>query len=185
MRRGFILIMFLAAVTNTACGGVGPAATADAGRVKDVLHSSAETPQDGSIFGGLVVTPDGTVFLGTADGDFMDAENVRILELRRGREPKIFASAKQLEGAGVERIEARLIALGLGGELLVVGSTNRAFSVIGIDPKGTTRIVASLPVERRIVYHLTFAALAADPRDGTLYLADHCRIFRAAPGAQF
>jgi hypothetical protein len=185
MRRSVLALVLLAAVTSGACGGVGSAPTASAGHLKEVLHSSAETRSDGSIFGGLVVTPDGTVFLGVADGDFMQAENIRILTLRSGREPKVFASAKQLEAAGVERIEPRLMALGRGGELLVVGSTEQAFSVIGIDPKGATRVVASLPVERRIVYHLTFAALAADPRDGTLYLADHCRIFRAAPGGQF
>jgi hypothetical protein len=185
MRRSVIALVLLAAFTNGACGGVGSASPAGAGRVKDVLHSSAETRHDGSIFGGLVVTPDGTVFLAAADGDFMQPENVRILTLRRGREPKIFASAKQLEVAGVEQIEPRLMALGHGGELLVVGSSEQAFSVIGVDPKGKARIVASLPVERRIVYHLIFAALAADPRDGTLYLADHCRIFRAAPGGQF
>lgn len=185
MRRSVVALVLLAAITNGACGGVGSAPTAAAGQVKEVLHSSAETRHDGSIFGGLVVTPDGTVFLGAADGDFMHPENVRILSLRRGGEPKIFASSKQLEVAGVERIEPRLMALGHRGELLVVGSNEQAFSVISIDPKGKTRIVASLPVERRIVHYLTFAALTADPRDGTLYLADHCRIFRAAPGGQF
>jgi hypothetical protein len=184
MRRSFIALLLLVS-TNGACGGVGSTPMAAAGQVKEVLHSSAETRYDGSIFGGLVVTPDGTVFLGVADGDFMHPENVRILTLRRGREPKVFASARQLEAAGVERIEPRLMALGNDGELLVVGSNEQAFSVIGIDPTGQTRIVASLPVERRIVYHLTFAALAVDPRAGTLYLADHCRIFRAAPGGQF
>jgi hypothetical protein len=185
MRKSVVACALAAAITNSACGGVGSTPTAEAGRVKEVLHSSAETRQDGSIFGGLVVKPDGTVLLGAADGDFMRPENVRILTLRRGREPQIFASAKQLEAAGVEQIEPRLMALGHRGELLVLGSNEQAFSVIGIDSTGKAQIVASLPVERRLVYHLTFAALAADPRDGTLYLADRCRIFRASPGGQF
>jgi hypothetical protein len=157
------------AVTTSACGAVGSVPKASAGRVKEVLYSSAATRHDGSIFGGLVVKPDGTVFLGVADGDSMRPEKVRILTLRRGRAPEIFASAKQLEVAGVEQIEARLMALGHRGELLIVGSNEQAFSVVGIDSTGKARVVASLSVERRLVYHLTFAALAADPRDGTLY----------------
>jgi sugar lactone lactonase YvrE len=185
MRRSLLTCALLAAVTTSACGRVGSVPTAGAGRVKEVLHSAAESRHDGSIFGGLVVKPDGTVFLGAADGDFMRPENVRILKIRRGREPEIFASAKQLEAAGVEQIEPRLMALGHRGELLVVGSNEQAFSVIGIDSTGKAQVVASLSVERRLVYHLTFAALAADPRDGTLYLADRCRIYRAVPGGQF
>jgi hypothetical protein len=169
MRRSVVACALVTAVTTSACGGVGSVPKASAGRVKEVLHSSAATRHDGSIFGGLVVKPDGTVFLGVADGDSMRPEKVRILTLRRGRAPEIFASAKQLEVAGVEQIEARLMALGHRGELLIVGSNEQAFSVVGIDSTGKARVVASLSVERRLVYHLTFAALAADPRDGTLY----------------
>jgi hypothetical protein len=184
-RLQIALALLVATLTTGGCGGVGSISVAGAGRVKDVLHSAAETRHDGSMFAGLAVTPDGTVFLGAVDGDFMDRENIRILRLRRGGPPRVFASAKQLSLPGVERIEPRLLTVGPGGELLVFGSGDQGASVIGIDNKGKGRIVAALAVDRQYYDDLTFTALAADPRDGTIYLAEDCRIFRASPGRAF
>lgn len=185
MRRVPFALTVLVGSMAVGCGGAGSISSAGEGRVKDVLHSTAETRQKGSFFGGMAVSPDGTVFLSTVDDDITTPEHVRILILRRGEEPKIFASENQLLLPGVDRIEARLLALGQHGELLVVGFADRTTSVIGLDPKGRSRLVASLPVARRATYGLVFTALAADPRDGSLYLAENCRIFRVRPGQGF
>lgn len=187
MRRALATVCAVAtALTATGCSGLGSVATARNGKVRYVLTTAVKEYGEGSTFAGLAVTDDGTVYLGAIDDEgFLDRENPRILMLRRGSAAKTFLREQDVTLQYVEELEPRFIAIGKKNELLVAAYGKGAVSVVAIVPGGQRVIPGGPPVEGNGRYGLQIGGLAADRRDGTVYLADRCRIYCAPGGHAF
>jgi DNA-binding beta-propeller fold protein YncE len=75
------------------------------------------------------------------------------------------------------------MTIGKDGELLIAAYGDGLLSVVGIAP-GSQRVIPGPSVSRGR-YGRDLTALAANRRDGTVYLADHCRVWRTGPGSTF
>lgn len=172
-------------LTATGCGGLGSVASADSGKVRYVLTTVVREGGDGAIFGGLAVSDDGTVYLAAADDEgFLDQTNVRILTVRRNGEPRVLLREEDVALQYVRSLEPRVMTIGKDGQLLIAAYGDGIISVVVTAP-GYQRVMPGPPTEGRGAYGRDVTALAVDRRDGTVYLADRCRIWRSAPDATF
>lgn len=173
------------ALTATGCGGLGSVASAGSGEVRYVLTTVVQKGGDDAIFGGLAVSDDGTAYLGVADDTgYLDQENVRILIMRRGAEPRVLLREQDVTLQYVDSLEPRVMTIGKDGELLIAAYGDGIVSVVVTAP-GMQRVIPGPPAEDRDRYGREVPGLAADRRDGTVYFADRCRVWRAGPGGSF
>ncbi len=186
MRRTVAALCSLAlALTATGCGGLGSVATAGSGKVRYVLTTAVREGGDGTIFGGLAVSDDGTVYLGAADDEsYFSQENVRILSFRRGGEPRVLLREEDVSLQYVRSLEPRVMTIGKDGELLIAAYGDGLVSVVVTSP-GHQRVMPGPPTGERGEFGRDVTALAVDRRDGTVYLADRCRIWRSKPDSTF
>jgi hypothetical protein len=180
-------VILAVALTAGACGGVGSIATARPGTVRGLLHAVEKNDDDETRFSGLAAHSDGTVYLGVVNGPYQDTDD-RILALRTGRRPKLVLRVKgDGDLDGIDRLEMSAMAVAENGELFVAGYTSSAIVVLGLMPDGRKRVIQGPPTNRdelglgrrRVV------AMAVDPRNGDIYLADRCSVFRAPGGTNF
>ena len=175
------------AVSAVGCGGVGSIATARPGTIRGLLHAVDMNDDDETIFSGLAAHSDGTVYLGVVNGPYQDSDD-RILALLPGRSPVLALRLKEGDALeGIDRLDTTAMAVAGNGELFVAGYTDTAIVVLGLMPDGRKRIIQGPPTnreelglgDRRVV------AMAVDPRNGDIYLADPCSVYRAPAGTNF
>ena len=171
-----------------ACGGVGSIASARAGTVRGLLHAVEKNDDDETRFTGLAAHPDGTVYLGVVNGAYQGLDD-RILALLPGHGPKLILRVKGDDNlAGIDQLETSAMAVAESGELFIAGYTPSAIVVLGLMPNGRKRVIQGPPTNREELGGMTrrrVVAMAVDPRNGDIYLADDCSVFRAAGGTNF
>jgi hypothetical protein len=185
--RSSAAVIFAVAIVAGGCGGIGSIATAGPGTIRGLLHAVELNDDDETRFTGLAAHSDGTVYLGVVNGPYQDTDD-RILALRPGRRPKVVLRDKENDDLeGIDRLDTSAMAVAGNGELFVAGYTDTAIVVLGLMPDGRMRVIQGPPTnrdelglgDRRVV------ALAVDPRNGDLYLADPCSVYRAPAGTSF
>jgi sugar lactone lactonase YvrE len=185
-RRAVIVVSVLAASSLAACDNVGRVPSAKPGQVKTLLRRNVTTTDNESVFTGLVAAPDGTVYLGVVDQPgYHDEDNARVLALRPGRRPRIVLRDTDRVFRDVT-LNTKAMAVGKDGELLVGGYGGRRIRIAAVGANGRKHVLDGPEYENAAgEYILQVHTLAADPRNGEIYIGDQCRVGRLDPAGNF